>query len=136
MPMPVSRTETTHLIGAGGRPRAQMRPPRFGVLGAVRQQVAEHLGEARQVAVDVDRLGRQRDRQRVTRGLDQRAGGLDGAVDDVGQQQSRAAQLHLVPADPRDVQQVVHQPHHVRELPLHHRAGAAPRRRRRPSPAG
>ena len=51
-----------------------------------------------------------------------------------------AAQLHLVAADAGDVEQVVDQPHHVRELPVHHLAGLRPRRPRRPpaggSPAG
>ena len=44
-------------------------------------------------------------------------------LDDVGQEHARAAQLHLVPADAGDVEQVVDQPDHVPELPLHHGAG-------------
>ena len=51
------------------------------------------------------------------------AGRLDGVGDDVGEQHAGAPELHLVPADPGDVEQVVDEPDHVPELPLHHVAG-------------
>ena len=55
MPIPVSRTDTADLaaLPLGGQPDPAAR---LGVLGAVGEQVAEHLGQPRQVGVEVDRL--------------------------------------------------------------------------------
>jgi hypothetical protein len=55
--------------------------------------------------------------------LDGGAGGLHRAAHDVGQEHARTAQLHLVLADPRDVEEVVDEAYHVPQLALHHGAG-------------
>ena len=71
------------------RPAARRRArcaAALGVLGAVGEQVAEHLGQPGQVGVEEDRLRRQRDGQLVPGGLDERAGRLHGAAHDVREQ--------------------------------------------------
>ena len=95
----------------------------LGVLGAVGQQVREHLCESCQVGIEHWIARRGRHQQLVSRCLDRWARSFDGVVDDVLERYQRTAQLHLVLADPRDVEEVVDQAHHMPQLALHHRAG-------------
>ncbi len=81
------------------------------------------MREPGQIGVEEDRLRRQRHDKFMAGGLDRGPRGLDGVADDVGQKHARAAQLHLVAADARDVEQVVDESHHMTELSLHHGAG-------------
>ena len=84
MPIPVSRTVTTT-----SPPRrsadSQIVPAPLGVLGAVGEQVAEHLRQPGQVGVQVDRLRRERDGEFVPGRLDGGAGRLHGAAHHVRQ---------------------------------------------------
>ena len=62
MPIPVSRTEMTDVTSTTDDfERRSARPDRCTC--TVREQVAEDLGETRQVSVEVDRLARKRHRQ-------------------------------------------------------------------------
>ena len=65
--------------------------------------------------------------KRVPRLLDERAARLDGAVDDRRQRHPLSAEVELVAGNPAHVEQVVHQPDHLTQLPLHHRAGLGDR---------
>ena len=58
--------------------------------------------------------------------LDLRAGRLDGALDHRPQVDPGLAEFQLVAADAADVEDVVHEPHHLAQLPLHHRTGLLP----------
>ena len=64
MPMPVSRTRMT-ASSSSALHREGDRAAFLGVLGGVVEQVAEHLGQPHRVAVDAQRLARQRDGQLV-----------------------------------------------------------------------
>jgi hypothetical protein len=55
---------------------------------------------------------------------------LDGAVDEIAQERRLTFQLNLAGRNPRDVEQIVDEPHHVTDLPLHDRAYALDRGRR------
>ena len=59
-------------------------------------------------------------------GLDHRPAGFDGAMDHGRQVLAFLPQLDLAAGDARDVQQIVHQPHHVQQLAVHHLAGPLP----------
>jgi hypothetical protein len=50
----------------------------------------------------------------------QRAGAFDGVVYDRRKLDTILAELDLAPADAAHVDQVVHQPHHLPDLTLHH----------------
>jgi hypothetical protein len=63
--------------------------------------------------------------------LDQRPARLDGRLDDGRQGDARPFDLHLAARDARDVEQIIDQPHHVRDLPSHD-----PERLRRRAAAG
>ena len=59
---------------------------------------------------------------------EERPGGLERALDDRRQRHALAAELQLAVRDAGKVEEVVDQPHHVRDLPLDHAPGAlAPR---------
>ncbi len=77
MPMPLSRTTTTTSLSLplGREPDASSR---FGVLTGVVEQIAEHLGQADGIAIEVDRLLRQRDFDRLLVAFRQRPAGFDG----------------------------------------------------------
>ena len=121
--MPVSLTDTTTSLPCRSAV-SQMRPPRLGVLGGVVEQVGEHLGQPGQVGVHDDRA----------------AGGsvtvsswpicsMSGRLVSTALLHHRRqfdpllAEFQLAAGDAAHVQQVVHQPHHLPKLPLHHGAG-------------
>jgi hypothetical protein len=74
------------------------------VLGGVGQQVQEDLGQPGRVGVEVDRLGRQRDRQFMGLGLDGRAGRFHGTWDHRRQVNALLAELQFPPGDAGNVE--------------------------------
>ena len=95
-------------------------PVRLGVLGGVGQQVADDLGEPHRVGVEQQGFGRKSDAQLVALGVDERLDRLHRTGDDRGQFDPLLAEFDLAPHDPGHVEQVVHQPDQVMDLPLHH----------------
>ena len=95
-------------------------PAGLGVLARVAQQVADDLGEPYRVAVQIDGSLREDDRQVVLHGFDERPDGLDGVVHDRGELERLLSKLDLSERDATHVEQVVHEPHHVADLALHH----------------
>ena len=87
------------------------------VLRSVRQQVREHLLQARGVAVD-EEIGGDVQRQRLMPLLIERLGGFGGALDDLGDGCALLVELDLPARDPGDVHEVVNQPHELLELTL------------------
>jgi hypothetical protein len=95
----------------------------LGVLGAVREQVAEHLGQPGQVAVQIHRIGRKGDGELVSGRVDGLPGRLHGAFHDVGKADRGAPEFHLVLAEPGDVEEVVHEANQVLQLAFHDAPG-------------
>ena len=60
--------------------------------------------------------------------LDERAAGFHGLLHHLRQFDPLLAEFDLAPADAAHVQQVIDQPHHLPQLPLHHGAGLLDRR--------
>ncbi len=117
MPMPLSCTviATSSPSTAAARPDP---PAGRGVLRGVDQQVRDDLREPRQVAFEGDRLRRQIDRQRMARRIDDRLRDLDRTLDDGRELQRLAPQMELAARHARDVEQVVEQVRHLRDLPI------------------
>ena len=82
MPMPLSLHPDDRLARRSRSTVSATWPPPVGELAGVVEQVAEDLRQARRVAVEVDRLRRQRDRQLVVHARRERAGRLDRLLDD------------------------------------------------------
>ena len=108
----------------------------LGVLGALLSRLANTWASRVTVGVQVDRLGRQRDRQFVARRLDQRAAGFHGVLHRRRQVDPLLAQFDLAVGDAGHVEQVVHEADHVPKLPLHHACGPALPPPGRRSPGG
>src|SRR5690349_19457703 len=53
-------------------------------------------------------------------GLDERAAGLHGKVDDLGKQRGRAPELQSVQCDPRHIEQIIEQASHLLHLAIDH----------------
>ncbi|MDA8521487.1 hypothetical protein M5C95_12040 [Acidovorax sp. NCPPB 4044] len=119
-------------LGMGARgvlPAAQGDvPARLGVAGRVVQQVGEHLHEAHAIPFDGDGGGRLVHVEAMAPLVDAGPGEFDGLGGDVPQVERLARQLDVVAADARDVQQLVHQPHHVPDLAAEHLGRACLRR--------
>ena len=96
---------------------------RWRVLGCIVQQVADHLRHPGQIDFEQQHFVGQVDLELVPAGFDQRHAGLDRAGDDGLQVNPLLFQIDFAGGDARDVEQVVDQVHHVRDLPLHHAAG-------------
>ncbi len=88
------------------------------VLGGVRQQVGQHLREARRIGVDHQAPGGNRDVQDLPLPLEDRARQLDGTAGDLGQFDPFLPKFDLPVRDPRDVEQVVDEPHQALDLSL------------------
>ena len=95
---------------------------RVGVFRRVLQQVGDHLRETNDIAIDVERADRHRNRDLMFPGVDERPGDFDRARDCRGHVEALAPQVDLAHRRPRDVEQIVHQTREVRHLPLDHRA--------------
>ena len=115
MPIPSSATATT-AVAVVARDRQPDVPAPVRVLGGVVQQVGDDLGQPGRVAVHEDRLGRHDDGELVARLLDGRAARLHGGVDHRPQFDPLPAQFQLAARDPAHVEQVVHQPDHLRRV--------------------
>jgi hypothetical protein len=88
----------------------------LGIFAGVIEEIQEDLGQPRRVAVQVEGLGGQRNRQSMPSALTARPRGLDRLADDVGQRDALAAQLHAAPGDAAQVEQVVDEPCEVPHL--------------------
>ncbi len=93
--------------------------PRIGILGRVGEHVGDALYQPRVVAIDVQRLEAGADKQNVLLFPQQRLHAFAGLRDDRGKLLRRAPQLDAPLRDPRDVEQVVHQPRQMGHLTLH-----------------
>jgi hypothetical protein len=94
----------------------------LAVLDGVVEQVAQRLGQPGPVRVHVHRLVRQRHRQLLPLLPGQRLTRFQGTAHHGGQADPLLADGDLAPADAADVEQVVHEPAEVVQLPLHHDA--------------
>ncbi len=93
---------------------------RCGVLGGIVEQVGEDLREAHHVRLQHDRLRGKRHRELVLRGVDQRPARLERGVDHRCEIDRLLTQLDLAQRDSGHFHQVVDQPRHVADLPIHH----------------
>ncbi len=124
MPSSLSVTTATLAVLPGADANG---PPWFAVLRAVVEQVGEDLCEPRAIRFDPHR-GRGLGNLESMAGLcDHRTARFSGILNRRRQVHRRALQLHLAGRNPRDVEQVVDQPHHLADLPLHDRARAGDR---------
>jgi Tfp pilus assembly protein FimT len=122
MPMPVSAT--THQVRSSTCRLQADAPAAVGVLGRVVQQVRQDLRQARGVAVQEHRTVRQVDLQLVAVQVDIGAHHFQRVVDHRFQLDAAHLDRELAGVDARDVQQVVHQAHHLAQLAFHDVGGA------------
>ena len=94
------------------------RSPGLGVLGGVGQEVRHHLRETLLVAVNRAPTPGYVDIEIVLALFEQRAGGLHGSGDDVGQLHVLFLELDLPPGDAGDVEKVIDKADEVTDLPL------------------
>ena len=95
-------------------------PARLRVLRRVGQEVRDHLRQARLVGFQASPARRSLNIEVMAPLLEQRASDLRRLGEDVADLHRLLAQLHLAAGDPRDVEQVVHQPDEVPGLALDH----------------
>lgn len=88
-------------------------------LAGIVQEIAHHLGQAGRVRVEDDRARRQTHGQLVVSLLVDGMGGLDGVVNAGRELHALTAELDRPPTDAAHVQQVVHEPHDLTDVPLH-----------------
>src|SRR5690606_5619443 len=100
-------------------------PARAGVLDAVRDEVPEYLREPDRIAVKLDRLGWDVDRERLMLCRDLRSPRVDGGRDHVLQRDRLEPQRQLVLRDAAHVDEIVDEADQVLALPAHDRNGAA-----------
>ena len=91
-----------------------------GVLGGVVEQVGENLRQPRRIGVHINGFRRELHRQRVPGLVDERAADFHGALHDLVQTDGLFAQGDPAPRDARDIEQVIDQTDHLRELAFHH----------------
>ncbi len=90
----------------------------IGVFGSVVQEIPDHLGQTRQVALESQRLQRQFHVQAVVARANQRTTGLDRMPHDIRDIDRILLQDNLPTNHPGNIQQIVHQPDQVTRLPL------------------
>ena len=105
-----------HDLAAHARGADPDVPAGLGVARRVVEQVGKDLREPRAIGLEPDRLGRQRDGERVPRGVDGGPAGFDRGLQDGGDVHGSNAQRELVAADAAHVEQVVDEPHHQQHL--------------------
>ena len=123
MPVPVSCTATTTSLPSRCA-LTVMLPPRIRVLARVVEQVTEHLSEPSGIGLQPDRLGRQLHPELVAERLGERAGRFDRLLNRGRELDAARPQLEAVVRDAVQVEQIVDQPNHLPELPLHRVARA------------
>ena len=122
MPIPVSVTVTTASV-----PARSMAIQMWPLSVVYRQALLTRLLKTcpRRAGSASTRIAlRGGDADLVAGALDQRLAHLDGVADDASEIDALPAQLHPVVGDAADVEQVVHEPRHQHDLPLHHVRGA------------
>ena len=92
-----------------------MRPP-GSVLAGVVEEITEHLGQTNGIGVEINRLVGQHHFNRLLIALGKRPAGFDGVPDDGREIHACLAKLQLVAGDAADIEQVVDQADHVRQL--------------------
>jgi hypothetical protein len=90
------------------------------VLGGVAEQVRNYLDQPLAVGDDFDRPRRQVGFERVLAAVEIGAARIDRRFDDLGSADPVAAQFEHAARDARDVEQVVDQARHLRDLALDH----------------
>ncbi len=125
MPAPLSaidrRSSRRLTVAAGDDADHRDAAARVGELDRVVQQVREDLHEARVIGVDVDRLGRQRHVRGEPAGVEGGAVAFHRVADQLRDQRRLGLELDLARGDARDVEQIVDETDHLRDLALHHR---------------
>ena len=86
-------------------------PGRFGVLGGILQQVADHLVQPARITVDEYWPAGKRERERMPMVLDERPDRFDGLLHDVDEIEWLACDLQETSTDAGDVHQLVHETH-------------------------
>ena len=94
-----------------------------GKLACVIQQVVHHLSQPDWIGDQVHRLRRRRNLQVQPFVLTQRARGSDGVVHDGGYVDVLRSKFNLAAVDTVHIKKVVHEPHHLSNLTLHHLNG-------------
>ena len=95
-------------------------PARLAVLGCVVQQVCKYLPEAGQVSVQEHRQRRHDNSQFMPACLNKRAACFYRVVKHSQQLDALNSQVQFSQTDAADIQQIIHQMHHLPQLPLHH----------------
>jgi len=113
-----------------GPVRRRLRRHRDGAaplreLPRVLEEVVDHLREARGIAVHPERPVGQRALQAEPGRGEERAVVLEERAEHRAQVEALAADPDLAPGDPRDVEEVVHEPGEVRQTPRPRAASAA-----------
>ena len=89
-----------------------------GILGGVVEQIGDGLGEPGRICIEVDRLGRHRQREFLTAGVEQWLACFNGGTQHCRQFHALLAQRQLVAGDARDIHEIVDQPSHILQLPI------------------
>jgi hypothetical protein len=100
--------------------RHRDRSSAWRVFARVRQQIRDHLRDARRIRVECQHLVGDIDHELQAVRLDRRASRLQRAIDDGADICTRRDQRDLAERHARDVEQVVHHAHEVDELSIHH----------------
>src|SRR5260370_19800000 len=100
-------------LAASGQPNLAAL---FRIFGGIIEEVSNSLSETGQIAVQMHRFGRHRNRELVPVGIDDRAGGFDGAANDGRQLDEFLAELNLATVNARDIQQIIHEPNQLLDL--------------------
>jgi hypothetical protein len=100
-------------------------------LRRIAEKIPEHLCEPRRIGFHLHPLGRQHDRQRLARGLEQRSTRVHRVGDHGRDAHAFLVQIDLVLRDARDVEQVVHESRQLLHLTAKDGLHALPVRLRR-----
>ena len=108
-----------HHVGALGTRRDLDAAAGLGVLDRVEDDVLEDLLQAHAIGVQPDRIRGNVDRDLVASRLQRCAARLERMPDFRADIQRLAPQLDRPPSDARDVEQVIHEARHLRDLAVH-----------------
>jgi hypothetical protein len=88
------------------------------ILGCITDDVLQHLGQSRYIAIQEDRCVRQVYEQQVAASCDHRTQGRDRALNEVRHSNPLAPQLEVTQPPTRNIQEVVDHPGHLTRLTL------------------